>query len=1007
MDSGSPATTSNIACSDDVISGNVNTHGGVSGLNVMYLNTRSVKSVNRKRNKLVQFANLVVESKCDVYALTETWLTNDIHDSELFPNGYCVYRKDREDTCVTDRAGGLLLAVAKQLESRRRHDLEPNDEILVCEIKPSKHKSIAFVLCYRPPSSDMNMFTGHTHDVLCTVFKEYEQVFLMGDFNMPKGNWAVNVPPTSANERGFYDVVNEFSLVQINTVPSNAIGNLLDLVFTSIPDKCSEVTHYDAEFDTDHTVLYFSVALRFAHRSSLNRTVFDYKLADWSKLQADLLNVGLSELINESFDIDFIWSIWLTTVENAIDACIPQRVIKDGNAPAWIDGEVRHLRNVKHSAWVKAKKTNNPAHWSTFRLIRNKLRACIRSKYDSFVRNLGESIVRNSKRFWSFVKSKTNSGSVPNTVRYVNNDVTNIASDPQSKADMFNAYFHTLFTSRESGSIMPAINEKMNTGLSNMVFTTEMVFKELSQLDVNKSCGPDNLSPQVLKKCAVQLAPSLTKLFNLCMSKSVLPSQWKSANIIPVFKKGDKDDVCNYRPISLLCIVSKVMERCIVNHVFDIVKPDIYPLQHGFVKGRSCCSQLLEFYHDVGACLDTGGQTDIIYLDFSKAFDSVSHSLLIHKLRSFGFCGKLLSWLQCYLNGRHHRVVIEGKASSWLSVLSGVPQGSILGPLLFLLFINDMPLSVSRSTMALFADDAKCSRMIKDVNDCLILQSDLDKLTDWSNMWLMVFNPSKCKVMSICRSQRKISHNYMLNGVILEHVDSFKDLGVTVSSNLNWNTHVNNIIAKANRVNGLIKRTVGYHAPTNVTLNLYQSLSRSTLEYCSPVWSPQSSGEIFRIEQLQRSMTRYIMHYPTDLNYKERCEQLEILPLSYRREIADMTFLYKCFFKLNDFDIHTFIDLYEQDTGRRTGNCGLLLRMPKVRTETFKMSYFNRISMEWNMLPLLVRSSPSLRIFKNRLLEHYYDRFSDVFTVDSSCTYRTTCSCQLCGCARNSGYLNC
>jgi hypothetical protein len=167
-------------CSDDCVSGNVKTNDKLSDLNVMYLNTRSVKSVNKKRNKLVQFANLVVESKCDVYALTETWLTNDIHDSEMFPNGYCVYRKDREETCVTDRAGGLLLAVTKELQSRRRHDLEPNDEILVCEIKHSKHKKIAVVLCYRPPSGDMNTFTGHTHDVLCAVFLRNMSNFYWG-----------------------------------------------------------------------------------------------------------------------------------------------------------------------------------------------------------------------------------------------------------------------------------------------------------------------------------------------------------------------------------------------------------------------------------------------------------------------------------------------------------------------------------------------------------------------------------------------------------------------------------------------------------------------------------------------------------------------------------------------------------------------------------------------------------------------------------------------------------
>ena len=269
----------------------------------------------------------------------------------------------------------------------------------------------------------------------------------------------------------------------------------------------------------------------------------------------------------------------------------------------------------------------------------------------------------------------------------------------------------------------------------------------------------------------------------------------------------------------------------------------------------------------------------------------------------------------------------------------------------------------------------------------------------------MVFNVDKCKAMSICRNSKKFEYKYTLYGKTIESVEIFKDLGVNVSSSLNWHNHIDSIVAKANRINGLIKRTVGYSAPHNVTLNLYKSLSRSNLEYCSPVWSPQTSGDVFRIEQIQRSMTRYILHNPSNLHYKERCEKLNIIPLSYRREISDLVLFYKGLHHLNEFNIDDFVDVQEHNSRRNSNvSSGMLLRMPIVRTDKFKSSYYNRIVMEWNILPVDVKSSPSLNIFKKRVTEYYRNQRLDNFNPDNMCTYRSTCKCLSCGCVRLRGF---
>ena len=230
-------------------------------------------------------------------------------------------------------------------------------------------------------------------------------------------------------------------------------------------------------------------------------------------------------------------------------------------------------------------------------------------------------------------------------------------------------------------------------------------------------------SSRILKECANALDPSITLLFKKSFASGHIPAtQWKQANVVPVHKKGNKSQVSNYRPISLLCIVSKVMERYIYNSVYNIVEPLINTHQHGFMTGKSCTTQLLSVYDTVGKHLDEGKQTDMIFFDFSKAFDSVNHNLLINKLQKLGFSGKLLLWITDYLKDPSQRVVLDGSTSEWVPVTSGVPQGSILGPLLFLLFINDMPDCTEHS------DDAKYFRIIINIEDCEQLQRDLNSL---------------------------------------------------------------------------------------------------------------------------------------------------------------------------------------------------------------------------------------------------------------------------------------
>ena len=243
------------------------------------------------------------------------------------------------------------------------------------------------------------------------------------------------------------------------------------------------------------------------------------------------------------------------------------------------------------------------------------------------------------------------------------------------------------------------------------VSTTE-VTTLLEELDGSKAPGPDNIPTVVLKRCASALAPSITALFNCSFANGHFVSAWKTANICPVHKRENNADVTNYRPISLLPILSKIQEKCVLKRLLPHICEALFPMQHGFIKGLSCTTQLLQVFHEIGNNLDKGLETDIINLDFSKAFDSVCHQKLLSKLLYFGIDGPLLKWFESYLSARKQRVVINGSYSSWSEVRSGVIQGSILGPVIFLMFVNDMPEVLRSSYLAMFADDSKRSDLL-------------------------------------------------------------------------------------------------------------------------------------------------------------------------------------------------------------------------------------------------------------------------------------------------------
>ena len=339
-----------------------------------------------------------------------------------------------------------------------------------------------------------------------------------------------------------------------------------------------------------------------------------------------------------------------------------------------------------------------------------------------------------------------------------------------------------------------------------------------------KAVGPDLVSVDMLKLCPEEIAPVLASIFNLSLSTGRLPLGWKQANIVPIFKKGNKMELNNYRPIALTSIISKLLESIVCESLRDHMNS--YGLwtnsQNGFRPGLSCDTLLLNCTTEWLQTLDkTNSRVDIISLDYSRAFDSLCHQTLLKKLDlTYGISGHLLAWTKSFLCDRFQRVVFGGHSADWIPVESGIPQGSVLGPLLFSVYVNDLHLHVN-SSIGQFADDTFIYHSVNSQDhETVKLQNDLDNLVSWSQKNALTLNIFKCKVLSLNRSRSRTKPTYYVQGQSLETVDNLKLLGVTLSYNMSWDMHVQNTVSKCNRLLGFIRSVAG-HSSLEALLQLY------------------------------------------------------------------------------------------------------------------------------------------------------------------------------------------
>lgn len=887
-------------------------------------------------NKCTYISLSTRELDYDCISINETWLHPSHNNEEFIHEKYNVFRKDRKNTNVdAQRGGGVLLAINKKFDCEEVSfpEIKHIEAICIRVTFESSHLYI-YSLYIRnrtnvEPDITTNRYADHVKalTVLNTMCSPTDTIIVLGDFNLPSVNWlsdehsAIN----SSNDYGYIPIIGQSdsadTKISVHTTSSliemglhqmcnfkNKSGNILDLIYTNTPELLSvdraELTLFpDCMRDPAHNAILCTFECApLAHNSTTNEMPrFCFRKANFDELNETLGAINFSDMFIDK-NVDQMVESFYDTLHNVFEHHVPQATPKINNIPVWYDKKLLNLRNVRNREHKKLQlRRVSDINYSDAKFInaKNDFESYQKELYTEYVKKLAHDRHNNPKMFWRYINGKRSSNSLPTKLKY--NDKT--ATTDTEKANLFAEFFSSVYVDhKDNTDIRSFIHNRNDSGFNNFRVNEEAVYNIAMGLDLSKGCGPDNIPPILIKKCAETLCAPLTMIYSKSIKDCVYPDKWKVGQITPIFKSGSKSDVSNYRGVNVLSNFAKMFEYVIYNQLKLIIFPRLSKTQHGFMPNRNIATNLLELTSVIYSAFEKRCQVDVFYADIKKAFDTVNQILLLLKMANFPLANSILKWFLSYFENRRQLVKVGSSKSSTFNVPSSVGQGSVLGPLLFLIFFDDSDSDLLDSLVFNFADDKKIVQVISDPNDTQILQNSINKFIKWCNNNDLSVNVMKCSVMTFSTKNNTIHANYYINDNQILRVYSARDLGVIFDSKLSFASHIEYVTNKAHTILAFVKRHCYKTFNSDIAKMLYYALVRSIIEFANMVWSPHQAKYISALESIQKQLVKFI-HPSNSANnpnnqyalrpYYERCNDLGIQTLCRRR-------INQCIFFLHD-----------------------------------------------------------------------------------------------------------
>ena len=897
-------------------------------IKLIYTNIQGLYTGKDIRRKINYLSDICTDDDIKIIILTESHLKNEIKDEEIKINNFQIYRTDR-----TKRTrGGVCVYIHETLdieESLIKNFSNDTCELLILKIKQIK---VNLVCLYRPPDTTTDLINEPFNIIEEYLSENYEEnIILVGDMNFPFVQWkcienqmcAKIIPGTTTDSqnqaRKLLDLTEKYFMEQLIQEPTRE-ENILDLIFSNTDIVNNINVEKTSKSISDHNIIHFDIQTNVntdktynlspetqINRKGLDRFSFWSEKSKWDNVNLFLELVDWDLLINES-----------TNIENDI-----QTVYSKCNEAFIHDNNIPQRKNIRKQVIPK----DRVILMRKRRILRQKLKNGNNKKVKTRINNslieieeklleshekerrrnelhILKAMKTNIKVFFKYAKKFTKNKCQIGPL--INQDGEKI-SNPQVMSEILRDQYEKAFNqSRATIEInIEHVNDNNNIDIddffnennapfSDIEVSTIDVINAIKETKINSAPGPDNFPSIVLHKCKEVLAKPLEIIMNKSIKSSEIPSIWKLAHVIPIHKGGSKAKAVNYRPVSLTSIIAKLLERIIRGYLIKYLETnDAFPdSQHGFRSGRSTVTQLLEQFESIIEAFELNSNIDIIMLDYAKAFDKINISILLHKLKNLGIGGNLGKWLGKFLIGRKQIISVGGHLSSSTNIISGVPQGTILAALLFLVYISDIGVNICHSSIVSYADDSKIYKINKTEEHCNKLQSDLIKLFQWTEENLMVFNIDKFETLRIGKIDdlKKIKYTTP-EGKPLPEKEIVKDLGVYINNKGDFTDHIEIIANKARKIAGCILRTFLSRDPEPM-IQLFKSLVMPILEYSSIVWSPSKKEEIRKIEKIQQNFTKRLSGLK-EMNYHQRLKFLKLYSLERRRERYDLIYAYK------------------------------------------------------------------------------------------------------------------